>query len=542
MFGLLLLWTFLSLCYPMMDTDFWWHLKTGELMLKQRSIPQVDLYTYTDFDKPWIDLHWGFQLLITVLYRLGGVKLVTLAKASVITGAVAIAWFAGGRGLPTWLKVAIWIPAVICITGRGYERPEMLSQLFLAAWLWMAFHIAQRPRMIWLLPGLQLVWVNCHALFVLGLVVGAAYVVDLLARELAQGRWGLALPDRQPSGKVVIRAGALVAIACLVNPYFEEGALFPLTLYRKFSVDHEFYSRHIGEFRPPLAFVQHSLSQGKYWEGLTNVYLLSEATVWLIAAASFGWLFWRRRSWSVMRVLLFAGLSHLAWKATRNTNIFAIVATVVACENVAEAAVLQVVDARKTPSIWRHGFYPGWIAAPLLCGLILVVVSGAWAEIAEREKVFSLGERPHWFIHDAAKFAGQPSFPSRAFVANNGQAAVYTYHNGPARRVYMDARLEVCTIATFQDYNRILDGMAAGNLEWQQDLFRSSGGEMPVVILDSRGSRAQINTLIQLPAWRLVFADRAAAVFLSVPQADQLELPAVDPEPLMYPDGRSTTR
>ncbi len=67
-----------------------------------------------------------------------------------------------------------------------------------------------------------------------------------------------------------------------------------------------------------------------------------------------------------MRVLLFAGFSHLAWKATRNTNIFAIVSVVVACENLAEAVALNVADSRKSPSIRQHGFDPTRVDAPVL--------------------------------------------------------------------------------------------------------------------------------------------------------------------------------
>src|SRR5437667_6127637 len=129
------LWTFLSLIYPLYDTDFWWHLKTGELIWKEGRLPYVDWYTFTDMDRPWIDLHWGFQLLIALLYHLGGLNLVILVKAAVITGAVAVAWLAGGRDLPVWGKAALWILPALCVWGRGYERPEMLSQLSLAAGL-----------------------------------------------------------------------------------------------------------------------------------------------------------------------------------------------------------------------------------------------------------------------------------------------------------------------------------------------------------------------------------------------------------------------
>src|SRR5579872_4000642 len=55
-----LLWTYVSLCYPLRDTDFWWHLKTGEWIVEHGfSVPQVDLYTFTEVTTPWIDLHWG---------------------------------------------------------------------------------------------------------------------------------------------------------------------------------------------------------------------------------------------------------------------------------------------------------------------------------------------------------------------------------------------------------------------------------------------------------------------------------------------------
>jgi hypothetical protein len=137
LFATVLLWSFLGMCFPLYDTDFWWHLKTGQWILEGNGIPYVDLYTFTDSDKPWIDLHWGFQVLVAILYRLGGVPLVTLVKSAVITGGVAVAWRAGGVNLPAWKKAALWLLPIICIVGRGNERPEMLSQLFLAMWLWI---------------------------------------------------------------------------------------------------------------------------------------------------------------------------------------------------------------------------------------------------------------------------------------------------------------------------------------------------------------------------------------------------------------------
>jgi len=526
-----LVWTFLGLCFPLYDTDFWWHLKTGQSIISGNGIPGLDLYTFTDADKPWIDLHWGFQILVAVLYAIGGVPLVSLVKAGVVTSAVAVGWMAGGTGLPPWKKSILWLFPIICIAGRGNERPEMLSQLFLALWLWIAWRSEKQPDWIWWLPLLQVVWVNCHALFVLGLVVGFCYGVDAVIRAQFGGRFGLAPRIEGPPLESILVVALLVALACLINPYFEEGALFPLTLYRKFSVEKEFYRQNIGEFRPPIEYVM------KF--GLGNIYVIAELVVWLVTAASFIWLLIRKHRWSPCRLLLFAGYSHLAWQASRNTNIFALVSGVIACQNFGDWGTITTevgtrgsnvpspvgIPSRRAPTQWMTGLFT------VLTGL---VVSGWWNEIGEKNKPFGLGEAPNWFIHDAAKFAGQDGFPLRAFVAHIGQAEVYVYHNGPFRKVFMDARLEVCTQQTFERYNYILDAMAAGNPIWQS-VFRD--GELPVVILDSRSSRAAINGMFQSPAWRLVFADKTAAVFVTREVAARLSLPTVDPSPLMYPDG-----
>lgn len=525
LFASVLVWSFLALCFPLYDTDFWWHLKTGEWILAGNGIPYVDLYTFTDADKPWIDLHWGFQVLITLVFWIGGVPLVTIVKAATYTASVAIAWLAGGARLPVWKKAAIWILPVICIVGRGNERPEMLTMLFLAMWLWLATTTDSRPHLIWYLPLVQLVWVNCHALFVLGLIVGFCYAVDAVIREVLPGRFGLEPRTGGPDFRTVWIVGGLVALACFVNPYFEEGAMFPWTLYRKFSIpsEKEFYARNIGEFQPPIQFVL------RY--GLNNIYILAELGVWLITAVSFIWLLASRLRWSPFRFLLFICYSHLAWQASRNTGIFALVSAFIACENFAQAAEPSGAGEQEQP---RSRMIRTKAMIAVVAALCLAVVTGLWNEMGEKNKPFRLGEAPRWFIHDAARFAGQPGFPEIAFVANIGQAEVYVYHNGPDRRVFMDARLEVCTKETFEVYNSILADMSTGNPNWQN---RFPNGLLPVVILDSRTSRSAISGLLNTPTWRLVFADSAAAVFLPLTTAEKLKLPTADPTPLMYPDG-----
>jgi hypothetical protein len=525
--GLLVLAAFLLCVFPLTDTDFWWHLRTGQLIWERGHVPQTDWFLFTDAERPWIDLHWGFQLLVAGLYALGGVNLIILVKAAVLAGAVAIAWSATGSQLPAWMRAAIWIPAVICISGRGYERPEMLSQLFLAMWLWIAFRAETQPKWIWALPAIQVVWINCHALYILGLVVGGCFAVDYAARQLAGGKLGLPPAASRLKPMQVFGSGAACALAALANPYFVQGALFPFVLYRKFSVEQGFYGERIGEFQSPVKFF--------LLHGFGNIYLDSQIVLAIVAVASFLVLFANYRRWSPFRLLLFAAFLHLGISASRNVNIFAFVIATITVANLSELlSERRAESGKRRAAPTNAGSRLNLVAGGLLIAWMGLTVTGLWGRFAGEQKPFGLGERPWWFGHQAAKFAGQPGFPNRAFAAHIGLAATYEFHNGPEKKVFMDPRLEVASQQTYQRWEQILEKMAAADPSWDLGL-KDENGDLPVVLLDSRTVRPAILGMLLTPGWRLVYADPAAAVFLSLPKAEALGLPTADFRPLQYP-------
>lgn len=532
--------TFIWSCSPMMGFDIWWHLKTGQLILEQYTLPFVDWFTYSDSEAAWVDLHWGFQILAAATYAAGGVALLVLAKAALITTTVAIGVFATGAKLDCCIRVGVWSLVAVVLTGRGIVRPEILSLMFLAAWLATLLRSNRNPKLLWLLPPLMVVWVNCHALFVFGLVVSGCWIVDVGLRQLASGRWGLARLEEETAGaQQLIIVGSLLAIACLINPYFEEGALFPLVLFRKLSIDEAFYSVRVDEFTSPAAFF------GQI--GVRSLHLNTAAILWLLAAASFLWLAtWCRIS--VFRGLLFVAFSYLGFKMMRNLSPAAVVSGLVLCENISELVQLRRVrDASGNgvpamdgqPECKFHSQRRCAIAVSvILSGLAASHLTGHWGRLTGLGDQFAISEETAWYSHEAAKFAGQPGFPARAIVASFGQAAVYEFHNGPTHRVLMDGRLEVCTRETFEFYEAILLKMGQGDPAWQNlPGVLDAQGRLPVIILDSRTARNEINGMFRLPNWRMVFADSAAAVFITRDLADQLGLAPVDPAPLARPPG-----
>src|SRR5215216_569592 len=83
--------TFLLGCFLDRDTDIWWHLRAGREILAGAGIPRTDSYIFAAAGAEWIDLHWGFQVLVAWLFAHYGFAALTLTAAATAALAIAIA-------------------------------------------------------------------------------------------------------------------------------------------------------------------------------------------------------------------------------------------------------------------------------------------------------------------------------------------------------------------------------------------------------------------------------------------------------------------
>ena len=180
-------------CFPMSDFDVWWHLRAARLIVESHAVPQVDVLTYTNAGRPWIDLYWFFQLVLGGLYKLGGASALVFMKA--IGGALVVylAWLSRRRGGRQWPLLLVWLPALIVVSGRLCERPELFSLIYLAGYFAVLANASEKPRLLWLLPLVQVLWVNSHGFFVLGpimlLVLVTTISTALALRRSHPGVW-----------------------------------------------------------------------------------------------------------------------------------------------------------------------------------------------------------------------------------------------------------------------------------------------------------------------------------------------------------------
>ena len=504
---------FLMGCTPMWNFDIWMHLRTGQLILEQGGVPQSDWYSFTDPDQRWISIHWLFQIVVAKLYSWGGVNLLLVVKAAAQMVTVLVCWLAVGRSVPTWFKASCMLLLVVCLSGRSVVRPDMVTNVLLAVSLFIAHRSQTRAKLIWLWPVVQVIWTNCHGLFVLGMVVGGAYLADRLVRHVARGRWGFEPPPDQPNLRSVAAVAGCTLLACFLNPYFVEGALFPLELFGKLGNDPS---------------EEHLSAMQVFQRTGFKVHLIIELILWCLTVASFIGLACCRRI-SVMRLLLFIGFSYLGWIAARNIAIFGIIASVICCLNVADILSLK----RKAASPETSEIVT---TLPYLVGIVSValavsVVTSSWHHFTGRDH-FGFGELKDWYIHDAAKFADQPGMPSRALIIGYGQAAVFVFHNSPERKIFLDGRLEMYRDQTIEQYFQVCDDIARRHPEFMSPLLDKDQQLPTIIVANSSSTRDLLASLMTCPNVRLVFADATAGVFLQQSTAEKLQLPVADPRPL----------
>jgi hypothetical protein len=518
---------FLLCCSPMADFDVWWHLRTGQLILETGAVPRTDLFGYANADRPWIDIHWLYQVGVALLYRVGGVSALVLLKAAAGAGIVGLSMLARRPDHRAWSLALAWVPGVLMLSGRLSERPELVSLVLLAAYLVVLARAPQAPRRLWLLPALQMLWVNCHGFFVMGPLLLLAYATE----------WGVdrlrapAVVVERPPAKTFAGVAAATLAACLVNPYGAKAIALSIEQFQKVGTP-GLYRGAIGELKSAGDFIAAA--------GIWNPYLLAYFAAVLLG----GWSFVvcaRRAQFRLFRGFVFVAGAYLGWRATRNNGLFGVIAVFVTTWNLDDAlparASLPVASVKRSgrrasaPQVIsaRHRTDPN---AVLLAAIVVLAVAagsgGLYAWAGEGRRI-GWGERPRWFAHDACAFLARPDLPERMVAYNISQAAVCIAHGAPAHRQFMDPRLEVNTRERFESYLEGIQRLWRNDATWDQALGIDYGrpDEIPALLIERGPLGRAADILSRDPRWRCVFADARATVFVTTRFADQHHLPAV---------------
>ena len=232
--GLLAVLGTLTVSARLNDPDTWWHLRLGQFMWKTRSIPQVDVLSYSTARHSVIPHEWLSQLCIFAAYQLGGLTgmmlwLTFFSVALLVAGYAFCTLYSGNAKTSFVGALMIWLFSTVGLA----IRPHLIGYLLLIAELTL-IHLGRTRSSRWFfaLPPLFALWINIHGSFFIGLVVAAIFLLSSFFQFNSGSLSSQAWP-RPTQLRFLI--AMLLATGCLfLNPGGIRQILYPLdTMFRQ---------------------------------------------------------------------------------------------------------------------------------------------------------------------------------------------------------------------------------------------------------------------------------------------------------------------
>lgn len=458
------------------DSDTWWHLRTGEWILEHRSIPQADPFSHTRLGADWHYPGWLVQTPMALLFRLGGAGALNLWTAAMVTLAFALLWptLSGGPFLRAFVTILAATVSGVYWAARPYLVTFVLAAAFLAileCYRWQPGPAAQR-RLVWL-PVLMMVWVNSHGGFAVGFILWGVYLAGALwALLLRRGN----LEARQQATTLAWVGGGLLLAACL-SPAGPAILAYPFQ-----TVGISALQDYIQEWQSP------------------NFHLLHvQPFAWLLLL-TLGAVGVSRRRLVLTDFLLVAGFAYLGLMAGRNVALFALAAPPALTRHL--APVMAALGRRLG---WRGVSVrpPGRFAARLnlvLLALIALAVAVKAALVLPAE-VNARHFRATLPVA-AADFIRAETAPGRLFNSYNWGG--YLLWALPDHPVFIDGRTDLYNDEVISTWLQAMRAEAG----WES-ILAEHGIDLIVVEKASPLDRA----LVDNPAWRLIYNDDLAVVY-----------------------------
>jgi len=237
---LVFLGSFLFLIRPIGDPDFWWHIKTGQLILQNHQIPHFDSFSFTASGKPWIAHEWLSEVILYFTYRIGGISLTQIVFSLFTLGAFGMSIARAKYRTNFYAMGSATILGVILSTPVLWARPQEFSILYFSVFLFLLnlFIHRNKPQYLIPLPFLMVLWVNQHGAFILGLTLICIFIFGLMLDRLLAYPKDESIFKRFFPKQIVVLFGLLFIclLASLLNPNGSKMLVYPFTTFNDPSI------------------------------------------------------------------------------------------------------------------------------------------------------------------------------------------------------------------------------------------------------------------------------------------------------------------
>jgi len=477
------------------NKDIWFHLKVGQYIVENITMPFYDVFSYTIQGQPWINQSWlsgVFFYLIFNIFGAGGLIIFSTLLLSIALFLLASI----GYKKDNFLIVILFLMLTASYTFHMLPiRPLIFAYVFSAIYFFILYNYRLKSKnLIYFLPFFQLIWTNLHASFIIGIAIIFSFIVgDLLMWKL----------NIIPSDRMINRShfskllivGFISAIVCFINPYGYKLPMYVFSLLKS-----KIFMTHLTEW--VSIFQYHSVPPIElfYYKIIVGVVI----TTFLLNI----------KKLDITNLIIFIGFLFLSLSSRRNVSLFLFLSLPILCINLNDIIekIITYFRRKKMDTI-IHSLK---LATQIL--FIFVVVIQIFRVLTDRfyfdytfkERQFGLGvmEFPYRYFDEATTFIERNNISGNMFNdLETGNYLVWRFY--PKRKVFFDMRVTDYGEDFFGAYKKSL----VDSSSWHR-LTKKYG--INYVFLDYSLPEKQnlLSRLYNDKNWRLIFFNDNAVIFI----------------------------
>ncbi len=507
----LLVWYGFFLAYKidLTTADLGRHLKNGQLFFESLTKKEdfrflkTNFYSYTFADYPFLNHHWGSGVIFFLLEKVAGFS--GLSLFYIVFSLITFLLFFRIAQKEAGFKIACLFALLLIplMAERREIRPEIFSYFFSAIFLWLLWNYKKGSisyYWLFLLPALEIFWVNTHIYFFLGPIFIGIFLFEKLifflksrGQKAVDNKFSFRNFSNSEMNKIEKKAikklsliFLLTIFAAFLNPFGISGVLYPLNIFKNYGyliVENQ----SIG-FLERLGIIQNPN------------FLLFKITFAILVLSFILIAIFKPHSFSISYFCLGTVFSIMALFAIRNFTLFGFFVLPILAWNIKNLL----------PSETKFEPIEANLAFAFFIFLIFAfIIFNHYQFLISRLNNFGLG-----LVADnnkAAEFLKKENIQGP--ILNNYDIGGYLiYHLYPKEFIFVDNRPEAYPISFFQE---IYIPLQENKAVWKEQVEKYN---FNVIFFSHRdatpwGQKFLIDR-VNDPDWPAVFADRYAIIFL----------------------------
>jgi len=228
------------------DGDTGYHIRAGEIILKDQAVPRHDPFSFIAPTLPWTAHEWLSEVVMAVVHKALGIQGIVFLFALLLA---ATYWllFRAIRSRNRNILVDLLILVLVLLSSRIHwlARPHVFSLLLIVVlYQVLTLHQEDRPNYLYVIPPMMLLWVNLHGGFIVGFLFMGIFLSGYFLGFL--GSTGEERSVSANKAKQLSLVCAASVLAACVNPFGVQAFLFPFRV-----VSETYLMDHVHEFLSP---------------------------------------------------------------------------------------------------------------------------------------------------------------------------------------------------------------------------------------------------------------------------------------------------